>query len=69
MGCLPNQRSGDLTGVESFQSKPWTQERVTVRGRATRLLVPVRRVENYSSTRGEYLVLSKRPLEHSLPSV
>lgn len=41
--------------------------RVTVRGRATRLLVPVRRVENYSSTRGEYLVLSKRPLEHFPP--
>lgn len=41
--------------------------RVTVRGRATGLLLPVRRVENYSSTRGEYLVLSKRPLEHFPP--
>lgn len=41
--------------------------RVTVRGRAMGLLLPVHRVENYSSTRGEYLVLSKRPLEHFPP--
>lgn len=41
--------------------------RVTVRGRATGLLLPVCRVENYSSTRGEYLVLSKRLLEHFPP--
>lgn len=41
--------------------------RVTVRGRAMGLLLPVRRVENYSSTRGEDLVLSDRPLEHSPP--
>lgn len=41
--------------------------RVTVRGRATGLLLPVRRVENHSSTRGEDLVLSNRPLEHFPP--
>lgn len=26
MGCPRNQRSGDLSGLESFQSKPWIQE-------------------------------------------
>lgn len=31
------------------------------------LLLPVHREENYSSTREEYLVLSKRPLEHFPP--
>lgn len=41
--------------------------RVTVRGRAMGLLLPVCRVENYSSTREEYLVLSKRPLNIFLP--
>lgn len=38
--------------------------RVAVRGRAMGLWLPVHGVENYSSTRGEYLVLSKRPVEH-----
>jgi len=41
--------------------------RVTVRGQAMGLLLPVHREENYSSTRKEYLVLSKRPLEYFLP--
>lgn len=41
--------------------------RVTGRGRAMGLLLPVCWVENYSSTREEYLVLSKRPLEHFPP--
>lgn len=41
--------------------------RVAVRGRAMGLLLPVCWVENYSSTREEYLVLSERPLEHFPP--
>lgn len=41
--------------------------RVAVRERAMGLLLPVCRVENYSSTREEYLALSKRRQEHFPP--
>lgn len=43
--------------------------RVAVRGRAMGLLLPVHREENYSSTSDEYLVLSRRPLGGTFPSL
>lgn len=67
MGCLPNQRSGDLSGVEGFQSELWTQESHR-QGTGNRLIITsAQGGKLLKYKRREYLVLSKRPLEHFPP--
>lgn len=51
MGCLGNQRSGDQSGVESFQSKLWIQES-RCQGKSNGLII--------TSARGGKLLKYKR---------
>lgn len=75
---LPNVYEGSVWGASVISAPEASQglrvsnqscgvRRVTVRGQAMALLLPVHREENHSSTREEYLVWSKRPLEHFPP--
>lgn len=72
---LPNVYEGSVWGASVISAPEASQglrvsnqscgfRRVAVRGQAMGLLLPVHREQNYSSTRKEYLVLPKRPLEY-----
>lgn len=62
VGCLPNQRSRDLSGVEGFQSELWTQESHR-QGTGNRVIITsAQGGKSLEYKRREYLVLSKRPL-------
>lgn len=75
---LPNVYEGSVWGASVISAPEASQglrvsnqscgfRRVSVRGRAMGLLLPEHREGNYSSIREEYLVFSKRPLEHFPP--
>lgn len=66
VGCLRNQGSRDQSGVESFQSKLWIQESHS-QGTGNGLIITSAQGGNYSSTREENLVLSKKTLEYFPP--